>query len=228
MATTNSLDELALILLRSFRGAQQAASLSGQMQSTYGTIVDVNDPENSGRVKVVLDQTNPDYLRGKGFEQDGSPTQTDWIYPLVPLKGRQPSGLVGARVPIVPRDGDPNRLNFGDPIYDPDEFSGARQPRNSAMTRLPVYPSGQLPEASEDNVGCLIIEQGGPQGYDWLAVCLKRAGGYMWVRHADLLHYHTGQLPDIDNDSEGNGPDQSVEGRTYDSVVVTSGASLEG
>lgn len=228
MAKTNSLEELAGVLLKSFRGAQQAASLSGQMQSTYGTVVDVNDPDNLGRVKVILDQTNPEYLRGKGFEQDGKPTQTDWIYPLVPLKGKQPSGLKGARVPIIPRDGDPNRLNFGDPIFDPDEFSKAKQPRNSAMTRLPVYPAGQLPEASEDNIGCLIVEKGGPQGYDWLMVCLKRAGGYKWVRQADRLHYHTGQLPDTDNDSEGNGPDTSTEKRTYDSIIVTTGAPKEG
>ena len=66
--TTNSIDQLAGILLRSFRGAQQAASMSGQMQSTYGTIVDVADPNDEGRVRVILDQVNPDYLKGKGFE----------------------------------------------------------------------------------------------------------------------------------------------------------------
>jgi hypothetical protein len=92
------------------------------------------------------------------------------------------------------------------------------------MTRLPCYPAGQLPPATEDNVGCLIIELGGPQGYDWLMVCLKRAGGYKWVRHADRLHYHTGQLPD--NDSEANGPD--TQSRTYDDIIVTTGEPREG
>lgn len=213
MAKTNSLDQLAGIMLRSFRGAQQAANLSGQMQNTYGTIVDVNDPLNAGRVKVILDQTNPDYLRGKGFEQSGEPTKTDWIYPLVPVNGKQPAGLKGARVPIFPRDGDPNRLNFGDPIYDPNEFSSARQPRNSAMTRLPVYSAGQLPAASEDNIGCMIVEEGGPQGYDWLMVCLKRSGGYKWVRHVDLKHTHGGQASDSRGDSEGVVND-SVEATT--------------
>jgi len=202
--TTNNIDQLAGILLRSFRGAQQAASMSGQMQSTYGTIVDVADPNNEGRVRVILDQVNPDYLKGKGFEQAGKPTETDWIYPIVPFKGKQPQALVSkkARVPIVPRDGDPNRLNFGDPVYDPNEFGKAQQPQNSAMTRLPVYPAGQLPPAAKDNLGCMIIEEGGPQGYDWLCVCLNR-GGYKWVRHIDRLHIHLTQVPDSRGDREG-------------------------
>jgi len=228
--TSSNVDQLAGILLRSFRGAQQAAGMSGQMQNTYGTIVDVDDPKEEGRVRVILDQVNPDYLKGKGFEQSGRPTETDWIYPIVPFKGKQPKALVDkkARVPIVPRDGDPNRLNFGDPVYDPNEFDKAKQPQNSAMTRLPCYPAGELPPADQDNVGCMIVELGGPQGYDWLMVCLKRAGGYKWVRHADRLHYHTGQLPDTDNDSEGNGPDTSTEKRTYDDIIVTTGSPKEG
>jgi len=202
--TTNSIDQLAGILLRSLRGAQQAASMSGQRQSTYGTIVDVADPNDEGRVRVILDQVNPDYLKGKGFEQAGKPTETDWIFPIVPFKGKQPQALVSkkARVPIVPRDGDPNRLNFGDPVFDPNEFEKAQQPQNSAMTRLPVYPAGQLPPAAKDNLGCMIVEEGGPQGYDWLCVCLNR-GGYKWVRHIDRLHIHLTQVPDSDGDSEG-------------------------
>ena len=75
--TTNNIDQLAGILLKSFRGAQQAAGMSGQMQNTFGTIVDVADPKNEGRVRVILDQTNPEYLKGKGFEQSGKPTETD-------------------------------------------------------------------------------------------------------------------------------------------------------
>jgi hypothetical protein len=202
--TTRSIDELAGILLHSFRGAQQAASLSGKMQNTYGTVVDVNDPEELGRVRVVLDQTNPEFLRGKDFEQEGEASETDWIYPTVPFKGKQPQALVDkkARVPIVPRDGDPNRLNFGDPVYDPNEFEKAEQPMNSAMTRLPVYPAGQLPPAAKENVGCMIVEEGGPQGYDWLMVCLNR-GGYKWVRHVDRLHIHQSQVSDSRGDREG-------------------------
>ena len=202
--TTNNIDQLAGILLKSFRGAQQAAGMSGQMQNTYGTVIDVSDPDELGRVRVILDQVNPDYLIGKDFEQSGEPTETDWIYPIVPFVGLQPQALVDkmARVPIVPRDGDPNRLNFGDPVYDPNEFEEAQQPQNSAMTRLPVYPAGQLPPAAKDNLGCMIVEEGGPQGFDWLCVCLNR-GGYAWVRHIDLLHIHLTQVPDSSGDSEG-------------------------
>jgi len=69
----------------------------------------------------------------------------------------------------------------------------------------------------------MIVELGGPQGFDWLMVCLNR-GGYKWVRHSDRLHYHTGQLPD--NDSEGNGPDDQA--RTYDDIIVTTDSPLEG
>lgn len=223
MSTGHNLDQLAGIMLKSFRGAQQAANLSGQMQNTYGTIVDVEDPDEEGRVRVTLDEVNPEFLQGKDFEQSGEATETDWIYPIVPMKGKQPKALVGARVPIIPRNGDPNRLNFGDPVYDPNEFKKAKQPKNSAMTRLPCYPAGELPPASEENVGCMIVELGGPQGFDWLMVCLNR-GGYKWVRHTDRLHYHTGQLPD--NDSEANGPDNQA--RTYDDIIVTTDAPLEG
>jgi hypothetical protein len=225
MAKSNSVEELAGILLKSFRGAQQAASMSGQMQSTYGTIVDVDDPDSEGRVKVILDQANPEYLRGKGFEQEGQPTKTDWIYPLIPLKGKQPEALKGARVPIVPRDGDPNRLNFGDPVFDPDEFSDAKQPRNSAMTRLPVYPSGELPPPTEENIGCMCIEEGGPCGSDWLCVCLKRRGTYYWVRHIDLNHIHADQDDGIQpSDSHGDGEAPVDEGPIWDLVAPTTDA----
>ena len=230
LRTSTNIDQLAGILLRSFRGAQQAASLSGQMQNTYGTVVDVNDPKKEGRVRVVLDQVNPDYLKGKGFEQSGKSTETDWIYPIVPLKGLQPKALVDkkARVPITPRDGDPNRLNFGDPVYDPNEFNKAKQPQNSAMTRLPVYPSGQVPPASKDNIGCMIVEEQGPMKSDWLCVCLKRQGTYYWVRHIDMAHGHAGendgkQPPDSSGDGE-----QPVEEQTiWDFVFPTTGGEMK-
>jgi hypothetical protein len=204
--TTNHTDQLAGLLLRSFRGAQQAANLSGQMLNTYGTVIDVADPEDLGRVRVILDAVNPDFLLGKDFEQAGEPTETDWIYPIVPFIGRQPEALVErmARVPLVPRDGDPNRLNFGDPVYDPNEFEDAEQPMNSAMTRLPVYPSGELPFATEENIGCMVIEENGPCDSDWLCVCLKRRGEYYWVRHIDLNHIHADQ-------DDGKQPPDSAE-----------------
>ncbi len=227
MSTGHNLDQLAGIMLRSFRGTQQAANLSGQMQNTYGTVIDIEDPEELGRVRVILDEVNPEFLVNKDFEQSGEATETDWIYPIVPMKGKQPQALVDkkARVPIVPRNGDPNRLNFGDPVYDPNEFDKAEQPLNSAMTRLPVYPSGELPPATEENIGCMIVEQAGPNGNDWLMVCLKRYGDYKWVRHIDRLHYHDGQLPDND---PGDASSNDTQNRTWDATTETTNDEKEG
>lgn len=224
MVTGHNVDQLAGIMLRSFRGAQQAANLSGQMLNTYGTVIDVDDPDDEGRVRVILDEVNPEFLIGKDFEQAGEPTETDWIHPIVPLKGKQPRALVDrkARVPIVPRNGDPNRLNFGDPVYDPKEFEKAEQPMNSAMTRLPVYPSGELPPPTEENIGCMVVEENGPCSSDWLCVCLKRRGAYYWVRHIDLNHIHADQDDGIQPpDSTGDGEEPVDEGPIWDLVAPT-------
>jgi len=222
MANSSNIDQLAGVINSCFRGAQQARNLSGQMQSTYGTVIDVDDPQDEGRIRAVLDQCNPEYLRKKGFDQSGEPTETDWIYPIVPLKGKQPPGIKGARVQITPRDGDPNRLNFGDPVFDPDEFPDAKQPKNSAMTRLPVYPSGQLPPPSAENIGCMVVEEGGPCSSDWLCVCLKRRGKYYWVRHIDLNHIHADQDDGKQGpDSRGDSEQPVDEGPIWDLVSPT-------
>ena len=62
MALEGSLNKLARLLKSAERGAQIAQELSGNMQPTFGKIVDVNDPERRGRVKVILDQVNPEFL----------------------------------------------------------------------------------------------------------------------------------------------------------------------
>lgn len=201
----NDLDRLGNLLYYTVRSSQKSEVLSNQALPTYGTVVDVNDPQKRGRVRVILDEVNPQILEEWGFEQkDAIPSESDWIEPLVPFSGLQPQAFQdnALRVPIIPRNGDPNRLAFGDPVFDADQTRYAVSPANSSMTRLPVYPSGQLPEASAENVGCMVVEQGGPQGYDWLCVCLNR-GGYKWVRHVDLRHTHGGQARDSRGDREG-------------------------
>ncbi len=215
---SDSIDQLARLLRRADRGAEIAQSLSNNLQPTFGTITDVEDPEEYGRVKVILDEVNPEFLTEKGFDQGSSqPTVTDWVEPNIPLKGVQPEALVGKRVPIVPRAGDPNRLTFGDPIYDPNETSKAEQPANSAMTRLPVYPSGELPPPSEENIGCMVVEQGGPCESDWLCVCLTRYGDYYWVRHMDMNHIHSDQDDGIQPpDSAGDEEEPVDEGPIWD------------
>jgi hypothetical protein len=201
----NDLQRLGDLLQYVIRNSHNTEILSNQLLPTFGTVIDTEDPERRGRVKVILDEVNPLILEEYGYEQgDSTPTETDWIEPLVPFRGIQPKQLMDQRlrVPITARNGDPNRLAFGDPIYDASETNQAVVPQNSAMTRLPVYPSGQLPEPTQDNLGCMVVEQGGPQGYDWLCVCLNR-GGYKWVRHIDLKHTHASQQSDSRGDSEG-------------------------
>ena len=203
----NSLDQLGRLLREQQVGVQKSNQLMGRAQATYGEIVDIDDPEERGRIKVVIDEVNPKLHTEQGFQDDGSPTKSDWIEPKVPFKGKQPEKLVGLRVPVEPKQGDPNRLFFGSPVNDADETEDAAPPENSDMVRLSVYPSGSLPAADAENIGCMVVEQGGPMESDWLCVCLSRNGEYFWVRHIDLAHGHAGeddgqQQPDSDGDGE--------------------------
>ena len=222
-----SLFELARLLRRAERGAQLAQENNNDMKPTFGTIIDVQDPERRGRVRVVLDNVNPEFVTEAGFDQgDSKATESDWIKPDTPFRGLQPEKLVGMRVPVKARDGDPNRLSFGSPIFDPEETvnqkknvpstsggGGSRSrsaagdgaqtteadasgeiPDNSDMVRCQVFPSGSLPDASQENHGCIVVEEDGPMDCDWLCVCLKRWDGeYYWVRHMDLNHIHGSQ-----------------------------------
>jgi hypothetical protein len=195
--------------------------------------MDVEDPKELGRVRVLFDAmnykdipqvegTSEEYVAsrvGEGYEL------SHWIDTSPAFKGKQPKGLIGKRVNVVLSNGQYQYAVLQDVVNDPqvltpESASEFKDPDNSTMSRLPCYESGEgLPPAVKENVGCQIVELGGPQGDDWLCVCLKRGGEYKWVRMIDRLHYHTGQLPD--NDSEGNGPD--AQARTYDDVVQTTG-----
>ncbi len=80
------------MLKRGDRGAEIAQQWSNNLQPTFGTIVDVEDPEEMGRVKVILDEVNPEFLTEKGFDQgSGQPTNTDWVEASVQMKGIQPA-----------------------------------------------------------------------------------------------------------------------------------------
>jgi hypothetical protein len=246
-----ALNELARLLRRADRGSQIAQELSGKMEPTFGTIVDVADPDRRGRVKVILDQTNPEFLSQDEYDQgESQPTQSDWIKPDVPFRGVQPEKLVGMRVPIKARNGDPNRLSFGAPIHDPEEYQeqggsnspGSRAarangggggedgeiPDNSDMVRCQVFPSGSLPDASQENHGCIVIEEGGPMDSDWLCVCIKRKGSYYWVRHIDMNHGHAGEDDgDQDPDSDGDGEVPVKENSVWDYVFPTTHEEME-
>jgi hypothetical protein len=179
-----------------------------------GTIVDVDDPEDRGRVRVVFDDHNPDIPQVTGAgewskSRTGSdPDKSHWIDTSPAFKGKQPPGLVGKRVNIAASNGQYQYAVLQDVMYDPemlatDKKGDLKMPDNSSMTRLPCYPSGSLPPASAENVGCVIVETGGFDGMDWLTVCLKRGGGYTWVNLMDRLHIHDSQAADSDGDSEG-------------------------
>lgn len=205
-------EEFAQLLLDCEKAAYKVNDLNNRLDLTYGIIVDVEDPEQRGRVRVILDEMNPEYIQEEyKYEQAGKPTETTWVEPCVPFKGIQPKALLNARVPIFPRAADPNRLWFGDPVWDKYGKEVLKrednQPRNSAMTRLPIYPSGELPPPGPDNFGCMVIEDGGPAKSDWLCVCLKRRGKWYWVRHVDVNHIHGGQ------DDGSQGPDSKLHGQ---------------
>jgi hypothetical protein len=179
-----------------------------------GTIVDVDDPEERGRVRVVFDDMNPEIPQVSGAgewskERIGEePDASHWIDTSPAFKGKQPKGLIGKRVNIAASNGQYQYAVLQDVMFDPQLLAEGKQkklsmPNNSSMTRLPVYSSGELPPASEENVGCVIIEDGGFDGMQWLSVCLKRSGGYTWVNLMDRLHIHDSQVNDSRGDREG-------------------------
>lgn len=200
-----------------------------------GTVVDINDPLNRGRVKVIFDDMNidvPQVINSDGefaasrLGEQSPPSH--WIDTSPAFNGKQPKGLIGKRVNIVPTSGEYQYAILQDVVYDPELLTDTakkklKMPNNSTMIRYPIYPSGSLPPASAENHGCAVIEENGPMSSDWLCVCLKRNGSYIWVRHVDLAHGHAGendgaQPPDSSNDSEKPVNEQSV----WDYVFPTS------
>ena len=203
-----------------------------------GTIKDVNDPESRGRVKVVFDDMNPEIpqVQGAGVwseERVGSdPDLSHWIDVSPAFKGKQPEGLVGKRVNISASNGQYQYAVLQDVLYDPDLLATKAKdklkiPNNSSMTRLPVYGSGSLPPASEENHGCMVVEEGGPMSSDWLCVCLRRQGKYIWVRHVDLQHGHAGENDGRQpNDSAGDSEQPVAEQSVWDYVFPTSAKEM--
>jgi hypothetical protein len=179
-----------------------------------GVIKDVNDPENRGRVRVVFDDMNPEIpqVTGAGVYSEArvgeEPDLSHWIDVSPAFMGKQPAGLVGKRVNISVSNGQFQYAVLQDVLFDPEllaqkSANQLKMPNNSSMTRLPVYSSGSLPPATEENVGCVIVEDGGFDGMQWLSVCLARSGGYTWVNLMDRLHIHDSQVNDSRGDREG-------------------------
>jgi len=226
-------------LVRAFAAGQIAATTVGMPKGTLrGTIVDVDDPEERGRVRVVFDDMNPDIPQVSGageWSQEiigEEPDRSHWIDTSPAFKGRQPRGLVGKRVNISASNGQYQYAVLQDVMFDPQLLAKNKgkkleMPNNSSMTRLPIYGAGGLPPASAENHGCMVVESGGPMQSDWLCVCLRRNGKYLWVRHVDLAHGHAGQndssqLPDKGGD--GQQPIKNVS--VWDNVFPTTAAEM--
>lgn len=222
-----------------FQASGFASEIAGLPKgSVRGTIVSVDDPENRGRVKVVFDDMNPQVpeVCGAGAyseERNGDePDKSHWIDVSPAFKGKQPSGLVNKRVNISVSNGQFQYAILQDVLYDPQNLTEKAQknlkiPNNSSMTRLPLYPAGSLPPASEENHGCMVVELNGPMLSDWLCVCLRRNGKYFWVRHIDLAHGHAGQndssqLPDL----QGGGQQPIKNVAVWDTVFPTTAAEM--
>ncbi len=212
------------------------AKFAGLPRGTLrGKIVSVDDPENRGRVKVIFDDMNPEIPQvtgaGEFSEQrlGEEPDASHWIDVSPAFKGKQPKGLVGKRVNISASNGQYQYAVMQDVLHDPELLASGKlpMPDNSSMTRLPIYPSGSLPPADPENHGCMVIESGGPMQSDWLCVCLRRQGKYIWVRHVDLQHGHAGendgQQP---NDSHGDSEQPVAEQSVWDFVFPTSAQEM--
>ena len=196
-----------------------------------GTVVDVDDPEERGRVKVIFDDMNPDIPQVLGTDLAGErpgedPDASHWIDAAPAFKGKQPEGLKGKRVSIEVSNGQYQYAILQDVLYDPGNLAQEAQkklgmPNNNSMTRLPCYKPDDMPEPSAENVGCLVVALNSYDGEDWVCCCLKRQGGYAWVSLIDRLHIHDSQQNDSEGDQEftvwdnthattpgGAGPDQ--------------------
>jgi hypothetical protein len=206
-------------LIQQLAAMQQASEanmkFAGLPRGTVrGVIKDVNDPENRGRVRVVFDDMNPEIpqVTGAGEYSEArvgeEPDLSHWIDVSPAFMGKQPEGLVGKRVNISVSNGQFQYAVLQDVLFDPEllaqkSANQLKMPNNSSMTRLPVYSSGSLPPATAENVGCVIVEDGGFDGMQWLSVCLARSGGYAWVNLMDRLHIHDSQVNDSRGDREG-------------------------
>jgi hypothetical protein len=178
-----------------------------------GTIVDVEDPEERGRVRVVFDDHNPDIPQVTGAgewskSREGSdPDKSHWIDTSPAFKGKQPPGLIGKRVNIAASNGQYQYAVLQDVMFDPemlatDKKGDLKMPDNSSMTRLPCYEVDEMPPPCKENVGCVVVALNSYDDEDWLCVCLKRYGGYAWVSLIDRLHIHDSQRSDSDGDRE--------------------------
>jgi hypothetical protein len=200
------------------------------------TVVDVDDPEERGRIKVVFDDMNPKKPQiegatgdgGYGTKRPGAETYSHWIDTKPAFKGKQPKRLVGLRVSVNVSDGQYQYAVLDDVLWDEGVLTEKTfQPNTGTMVRLPCYESGEFPPPTEENVGLMAVELGGPMGADWVCVVLKRQGEYIWVRHVDLQHGHAGENDGKQpNDSAGDSEQPVNEQSIWDYAFPTSAKAM--
>jgi len=233
---TSLVRQLAL----AFTAADASSRYAGlPMGTVRGTITSVDDPEERGRVKVIFDDMNPEIPQVTGAgefseEREGTkPDESHWIDVSPAFKGKQPETLVNKRVNISVSNGQYQYAVLQDVLFDPQLLATASQdklkmPNNSTMTRVPIYPSGELPPPDEENHGCMVIEMDGPMESDWLCVCLKRQGSYYWVRHIDMAHGHAGENDGKQpSDTDGDGEQPVNQQTIWDFVFPTTGGEMQ-
>ena len=219
------------------QAAQDNLKYAGCPRGTLrGTIVDVDDPEERGRVRVIFDNMNPDIPQVSGAGEwskkrlGEEPDVSHWIDVCPAFKGKQPKGLIRKRVSIAVSNGQFQYAVLDDVVCDPQNLAKGKNlemPNNSSMTRLPIYPAGELPPPGKENHGCVVIEEDGPMDSDWMCVCLKRNGKYIWVRHVDLQHGHAGENDGRQpNDSHGDSEQPVAEQSVWDYVFPTSAQEM--
>jgi hypothetical protein len=212
------------------------AIAGGPKGTLRATVVDVDDPEQRGRVKVIFDDMNPKKPQvqgatgqgGYGSKRSGAETLSHWIDTIPAFKGKQPKRLIGLRVSVQASDGQYQYAVLDDVLWDEGVLTEkTKQPNTGTMVRLPCYKNGEFPPATEENVGCMAIELSGPMSSDWLCVVLKRQGKYIWVRHVDLQHGHAGENDGKQpNDSAGDGEQPVNEQSIWDYAFPTSAQAM--
>jgi len=212
------------------------AIAGGPKGGIRATIRSVDDPEKRGRVKVIFDDMNPEKPQiegatgpgGFGKKRPGVESQSHWIDCKPSFDGKQPKRLIGLRVSIAASDGQYQYAVLDDVIWDENVLNKkTEQPNTGTMVRLPMYEKDELPLPSEKNRGLSVVQMDGPFGDDWLCVCLKRSGRYIWVRHVDLQHGHAGGN-DVTAyaDTGGDKPFPGKQATINDQVFPTSAAQM--
>jgi hypothetical protein len=199
------LDRLGRLLMEAERASQTTLELKKRHWGLItGVIVDIQDPNGKGRVRVAPDN----------FEGDSATEY--WCSVAGSFEGLQPKAMVNQKVLIAPLEGSPYRYKIialldGDVgLYDAGtamgeynaKFSAADEAalndrkslsaRSGFMTRLPVYnlrDGDSLPKCHQKNSGVLVVLDDGYDAYQ--LTCLRYRGGWKWIKYSREVYSNT-------------------------------------